>query len=163
MNDFRASTHIVSVIGNKRVELESVFSKLAAKAAKMNLPIPTLTYTGSHKVKKTIITTLEGESDSSEYEIELFDYKIDVVETFKFAGWNLLATVFYQDSLVDLINENYTYPAQYGLSFNKCEHCGHSHPNRIKSFIVQQHRRPIRPVKNPLQLRPGDGRRRTFG
>jgi len=129
--------HSVSVLSHNRKELEVAFQKLVEKAKKMELAIPTMTYVGKETKIKSVVTIFDGEREIREVEIELSMYEIDAIETFKFNGWSLIATVLYQESNVDLQNEEYDYPEQYGLKFNKCEHCGHSHPGRVKSFIVQ--------------------------
>lgn len=129
--------HSVSVLSHNRKELEIAFQKLVEKAKKMELVIPTMTYVGKETRIKSLVAIFDGESEIREIEIELHRYEIDAIETFKFNGWSLIATVLYQEGIVDLQNEEYDYPEQYGLKFNKCEHCGHSHPGRVKSFIVQ--------------------------
>lgn len=117
--------HSVSVLSHNRKELEVAFQKLVEKAKKMGLAIPTMTYVGKETKIKSVVTIFDGEREIREVEIELSMYEIDAIETFKFNGWSLIATVLYQESIVDLQNEEYDYPEQYGLKFNKCEHCGH--------------------------------------
>jgi len=135
------STTIVSVLEIDQENLKLVFAKLVKKATKMGLTIPTLKFVGKHEAIKRITTDVidggESGSRTDSYKVELFDYEFSTIDLFKFNGWTLIANVEYAFGMVDLISPEYTYPEQYGLTYNKCEHCGCTHNSRVKSYIVK--------------------------
>lgn len=116
----------------------SEFAKLVKMSEKMGLPTPTNAVTS--KEQRTV-RFYDPETakfcNNSSYIIDVFVIEIEIAETLKFNGWSLVATVHHREDVVDLVNIEDELPSKYGCGFTVCEHCNHSHSNRVLSFIVR--------------------------
>jgi hypothetical protein len=131
------------------------FDLFVNKAKKMNLPIPIILSETKKQINKKItyikdqevgIGILPVPNFSDTYLIDVIEYEINIINTFKFQGWDVIATIYYPEAIIDLINVNYTFPENLGLNYIKCDHCGHNHSHRLKSFIIKNENNEYRQV-----------------
>lgn len=112
-------------------KVERILSKLEQKP----------TYNFSEVMTKTHVTTIV---DRDEYggHISRETYKIDVIEVtiddLHHNEWVLVATIDHSKGEVYMANNSLfkNIPAQYGLEYKKCDHCGCTRELRNKSHIL---------------------------
>ncbi len=118
------------------------FALATKKIQKMGFVAPTYTVGETKEVTRTIhqsgCSTDMMPLKPITYLISCTEVNLNIDETYKLAGWNLIGIVFHRENVVVPVDANDAkYPIQYGVSFNKCEHCGGVHGARNKSFIVR--------------------------
>lgn len=104
-------------------KLNSMFKHLETK--------PLVTFSSLTKLMKN--TVVNGISNYSY--IDAIEVNIEDVKT---SDWVLVATVDYRISKLLICDSRYfkDIPAQYGVSYTKCDHCGNVHTNRVESHIL---------------------------
>lgn len=118
------------------------FTKLSSLSKKMNLSIPSYKITSEEKKEVSIYAKIEtghgsAASKVDKYLIDVINVTVTIADMIKFNGWSLQATVHHREDIVDLIDVEVSIPAKYGVNFTTCEHCYHSHSNRVTSFVVK--------------------------
>lgn len=97
---------------------------------------PNVTFSDVQQVIRTsVIDFGEDGVRRSSTKINAVQVKIDDVALDE---WTLVATVDYQRDMLIICNKKmFKYiPEQYGLKYNKCDHCGSVHTNRLESHIL---------------------------
>ena len=112
---------------------KETFDKKFQKIAKFLKVPPTVTYSEPMtKVKTTIYNGFEYHKKVRNT-LEVIEVNIDLAED----NWILVATVYFSEGRIALINQEHfqDIPAHLGLGYKKCDACGHSHSNRLVSHI----------------------------
>jgi hypothetical protein len=122
----------ITIEKSNKQKFMNAFNVFVDKAKRMKLQIPTIVSATESQIMQKII--VDGVGDN--YFIDVISYELNIIETFKFSGWSVIGTVYFSEGMVDLVDVNYTFPEYLGLGYKKCDHCGHNHSNRIKSFII---------------------------
>ena len=90
-------------------------------------------------VEKVVSTTIENYGwDGYNRRLTKIEACHVEIEDIRTSDWVLVATVDYRDRQILMGDARYfkNIPAQYGLEYSKCDHCGAEHRNRIASHIL---------------------------
>lgn len=120
-----------------KITFEKKFNLFAKKVVKMGLTKPTFSYGETYQREKLIVERCEGEEYQRNLMLDIVDVNLDIDASYKMNGWELVSVVLFQDEVVLPIDLNSVPPAELGLKYTKCDHCGGNHSARKKSFIVK--------------------------
>lgn len=127
----------IQIETSSKSNFEQRFNLFAKKVAKMGLTKPTFSYGGIYQKEKLIIETSEGEEYRRILMLEVVDVDLNIDESYKMNGWELVSVVLFQDEVILPIDLGSVPPTELGLKYTKCDHCGGNHSARKKSFIVK--------------------------
>jgi len=116
-------------------KLAQLFKKLDCK--------PVVNYSNVQKVEKKTQTVFKTEDgvvvDKHSYTLDAIKVEIeDFVLNDSRGDWVMVAGVYYREGMVTLVSNKYfgKMPTQYGLNYTRCDYCGGTHGNRIKSVVL---------------------------
>jgi hypothetical protein len=127
----------IQIETSQKSSFEKRFTLFAKKVAKMGLEKPTFLYGETYNKEKDITTKYEGEVFYKTIMLEVVDVNLNIDNSYKMNGWELVSVVLFKDCVILPIDLNTIPPTELGLEYIKCDHCGGNHKGRKKSFIVK--------------------------
>lgn len=120
-------------------ENKELFEKKFKQASKHLAVKPSITFGKVESKKKVTVVnwSCDGEHGTDKYK-QVVDVIPVEIEEITSGDWVLVADVHYDEGIVGMVNSKLfgSIPTQFGLDYNKCDYCGHTHRNRKKAHIV---------------------------
>lgn len=120
-------------------ENKELFEKKFKQASKHLAVMPNITFGYVETKQKEILINW---SCDGEHGVDKYKRVIDVIpveiEEITSGDWVLVADVHYDEGIVGMVNSKLykDIPSRFGLGYDKCDYCGHTHRNRVKAHIV---------------------------
>lgn len=122
-----------------RPDQQEAVSKQIAKLSKHLTVKPTISFSEPRKELRTEVTLYNNGFDGrgkSRYYIDVVEVDVDLESA---AEWKLVATVYFRENILAMMDAKLfkDIPAHLGLSYKKCDMCGHSNSRRSVSHIFR--------------------------
>lgn len=114
---------------DKKIDCEKRINRIFSKFTQQ----PKVTFSEVERKRRKIYTT-DGEI-LSDYFVNIITVEIDDIQQ---GEWTLVASVHYDENIIALVdNKLFKHiPEQFGLEYDKCDHCGNVHKSRKKAHIL---------------------------